>query len=263
MDEGFGLQARALGDREAVLDVETFGAWLSYRDGKFEEAALSHARIARQTRSSLTAITSTLACASAWMEDFAFERARVMALEGMALAARARQPYLEARAAWIVRSCGYRIGEIFEVDHDLLAAVARLRTPWVESLVMLNEAAVAWRSGAYDEARALASEVQGVSDALGRSERSLIARCIAIASGASVSAEEKASLLARARACAVPGLGMQAIGLLGVDVTSDTALSLARQVPEARWGKRMEVMSVDEALRACAVRVGTRSRGTG
>ena len=256
-------EALEIGDAETILEVAAAGAWLLYRDGRFADAACQHAGIARQTQSPMLAITSMLASASAWMEDFAFERARAIASEGMAMAARARQPYLEARAAWIVRTCGYRLDEMVDIEPELLEAVTLLRTPLIGSLVKLTEAAIAWRVGDHAAARGLATELQAESDAVGRSARSLIARCIAIAAGADATAEERAGLALRAKECSVPGLGVQALGLLRAPVEADEMLALAKQVPENRWDRRMDVVSVAEALTACGVRFRTSSRGTG
>jgi len=73
--------------------------------------------------------------------------------------------------------------------------------------------------------------------------------------------EEREALASQALECAIPGVGIQVLGLLATagpaNVPARAVIPLAAEVPEAHWGERIDVTSVHEAL----VRLGLTTEG--
>ncbi|WP_437909086.1 serine/threonine-protein kinase [Sorangium sp. So ce327] len=229
-------------------------ALLRYSQGRFEEAAALHA-VAAEEEPRLTArIAATVNCASALLEAFRHQEAAERAAVGRELAARARHAYWEGRAEWLLRAARYRMGEAHEPDLELVEAVQRVGVQELEALVRLNEAAVAYRAGALELAAALADRAAWLWRQMARPWGALLARSVALACGAGAQEAEVRSLAALAVQCRIPGIGVQALGLLGPafpearDSWRDAVQGLVHGIPREHWGRRIEVLSVEEAL---------------
>jgi hypothetical protein len=101
----------------------------------------------------------------------------------------------------------------------------------------------------------LAGRAEQVWKELNRQGGPLLARCPALACGAPAGAGEVEALADRAIACRIPGIGVQALGLLGQAFPDarprwkDGVPALVEGIAREHWGQRMDVLSVDEALR--------------
>ncbi|WP_433928233.1 protein kinase [Sorangium cellulosum] len=233
-------------------------ALLRYSQGRFEEAAALHAVVAEEEPRVTARIAATVNCASALLEAFRHEEAAERAAVGRELAARARHAYWEGRAEWLLRAARYRMGQAHEPDLGLVDAVQRVGVQELEALVRLNEAAVAYRAGALELAAALADRAAWLWRQMARPWGALLARCVALACGAGSGAgaleAEVRALAALAVQCRVPGIGIQALGLLGRVFPEarpswrEAVPGLVQGVPREHWGRRIEVLSVEEAL---------------
>ena len=242
------------GEPLAQLSLAEGEALLRYGQGRFEEAAALHAEAALREPWLTGRIAATLKCASTLLEAFHHREAAERAAEGRELAARCRHAHLEGRAEWLLRAARYRMGETTAPDMELVEAVARLGVHELEALVDLNEAAVAFRAGL----SAIAVELSGNAGRLWREMdrpwAELLARSLSLACGAAAQEGEVAALAERAMVCPVPGIGAQALGLLGRSFPEmrgswrDAVGRLVSEIPRERWYQRIDVLSVEEAL---------------
>ncbi|WP_437758324.1 protein kinase domain-containing protein [Sorangium sp. So ce1389] len=229
-------------------------ARLRYIEGRFDEAAALHAEAAASEPWQTGRIAAMLSSASALLEAFRHREAAARAEAARELAARCRNPYWEGRAEWLARSALYRMGEAAEPDLELVEAIGRVGVPQLEALVCLTEAAVAYRA----ERAAVAAELGGRAARLWRGmdrpSGALLSRCLALAAGAMADEGEVEELAAAAMACRVPGIGLQALGLLGRVAPGARAGfrgalgALAEGIPRERWDERMDVLSAAEAF---------------
>ncbi|WP_438035771.1 protein kinase domain-containing protein [Sorangium sp. So ce204] len=229
-------------------------ARLRYVEGRFDEAAALHAEAAASEPWQTGRIAAMLSSASALLEAFRHRDAAARAEAARELAARCRNSYYEGRAEWLVRSARYRMGEAAEPDLDLVEAIVRVGVPHLETLVCLTEAAVAYRA----ERAAIAAELGGRAARLWRGmdrpSGALLSRCLALAAGAQAEEGEVAKLAEEAMTCQVPGIGLQALGLLGRVAPEARAGfrgalgALAEGIPHERWDERMDVLSAAEAF---------------
>ncbi|TKD10418.1 serine/threonine-protein kinase [Polyangium fumosum] len=248
--------AASSGEHAARVVLDAGLARKAYQDGHFEDAARLHLRVAAAEPFLAARIAALDHAASARMETFRFDEAAAYATEARALAQRCRHAHLEARAEWLLRAVGYRACRVERPDRELIDAVERLGVPDLEGLVCMNEAAIAFRGGDRDLARALAERADRIWTGMGKRWASLLARCLAIACGRRVGEGEGLDLAAQVAACPVPGLGIQMLGMLALvfqdvrDHYRGALAELCEGVPPAYGSMRMEVLSVDEARAA-------------
>lgn len=241
------------GERLAKLTLLEGQGVLRYLQGCFHDAALLYAGAAKLEPGLSGRIATTLKSASALLEAFEHDAALASADEARAMARACRSPYWEARAEWLVRAALYRKGQSSEPDLELVDAVARVGVDDLEALVALTEAAVAFRSGALSTAVTLAERAAGIYRRLQRSGAENLARCLAIACGATVDALELDPLSKTAMECEIPGLGIQALGLLGRRFPKErrrwrmAPSRLWEGVPREHWGERIDVLSIEES----------------
>ncbi|WP_437627889.1 protein kinase domain-containing protein [Sorangium sp. So ce1151] len=246
------------GEPLAQLTLLEAQAMLRYVQGRFEEAAELDAAAAEREPWLTSRIAATLSCASALLEGFRHEEAAERAAAGRELAARCRHAWLEARAEWLLRAARYRMGEARAPDLELVSAVQRLGVENLEALVCLNEAAVAFRAGELDVARELSARAAEIWKQMDRPWGALLARCLSLSCGAPAQEGEVQALGVLATGCRLPGIGVQALGLLGrvfPEARSgsgwqDAVEGLVEGVPREHWGRRIDVLSVEEALEA-------------
>lgn len=248
--------AAASGDRAAAASVAAWLGRLRYCQNRFEEAARLEDEAAGQDAWLTVRISARLDGASAWMEVFALDDAAARAEEGLALARRCRLPALEARAEWLLRCIAYRAGRTDGggPDEELVEAAARLGAPHLEGLICVGEAAIAYRGGERDAARALAGRAHRIWSGTGHPLGSLLAGGLLVAAGGALGPGEIERLAAQARGCAVPSVGLQVLALLAergvsVEAAPEALRAMAGQgAPRTRWDQRLDVLSIAEAL---------------
>jgi hypothetical protein len=164
------------------------------------------------------------------------------------------------RARWVLRSMRYRRGEVVEPAPELVDAVAYIGAPDWEPVVLVTEAAIAWRAGDVDRARRLTRTAFERWPPTGNKAGRLLAAGLMAACGDALSPAERRDVVTGARACTAAGVGIQALALLAPLEPSDDApnpivLDLANQVPRPRWCTRLDVLSVHESLQRLRVDV--------
>jgi hypothetical protein len=209
-----------LGDEPS--DRAVAASWrgrLSYREGRFAEAARLQLEAAGLERWPGIQVTALARAASAWMEDFDFSAAEEVARETRALAARCRHTLYEALAEWVLRTVSYRCARAVAVDEELIDAASALGVRHVEALVSMTEGAIAWRSGRPERARPLAEAAARIWSSLGMRDGELLARAFAVWTGAAATPTEREAIT-----------------------------RAAAQVPRRHWEQRIDVLSVAESL---------------
>lgn len=229
---------------------------LRYRQNRFEEAARLHLRAARGRMTPDRRVSAHLNAAYALLEALRFEEAGRVATTAAEEARTMRHAVYEGYATWVLRSVAYRSARAEAPRPDLVEA-ARLVRPHLGAQMGLNEAAVAWRQGDDTLAARLAREAAEAFAVLGLHEAAALGRALEAAAGAATSVPEASTVAAvnPGRAWTIPDLGLQAVGLLalaGVDVSPWAAAlpALASGRPQSTWSVRLDVLSIDEALRA-------------
>lgn len=242
--------------------------WLSslrgrrlYRQGRFDEAAAAHQRAAALAPGTPEMVLQRVHAAAAWLEAFRHEEAKRAAGEALSELGSLRNPVLEARAEWAFRAARYRLGETDGADLELVAAVDALKLPYFAPLVALTEAAAAFRAGDAATGRALAERAAAAwESARIQPEMVLLANALAIACGAPADEGRVDELTEAAGRCTVLGVGAQVLGLLGwfrpgaIRVSDQGWRELTAGVPGDCRGKRIDVLSIEEAESVCSRR---------
>jgi len=243
-------------EQAAHLPLDQWRGWLRYREGRYAEAAAIHERSAARQTDRGAVLVARLNAASAWLEANEWERAKRLADESREEATRQRHALSAARAEWISRAAAYRGGLAGGVDHELVGAVARLGSPYLQALVLLNEAAVAWRSGDHETARSLALESADLCRSMRQEPAAGLATALAAAAGARLATADLSRVLAEAWTSSEPAVAVQVVGLLARapgTLTRHHALHAHRRAEEVTrkdWPHRREVLSIQEALAA-------------
>jgi subtilisin family serine protease len=239
------------GPRASALAAE---ARLSYRRGAFADAARLHLAAAELEPLVSGRIDETFRAAASLMETFAHDEAAACARRARDAARASRHPRAEAWAEWALRAAEYRAGHELVPDEALLAAIALLGQPELTPLVALTEAAIALRASALAPALRWALDARDGWRALGLLDNALLAEALAIGLGHPLEAAALPDMVARAGRCPVTGLGVQVLGLLARggarlgDEDRRLARALAGEVPRPMWSRRIDVLSVAEAL---------------
>jgi tetratricopeptide (TPR) repeat protein len=230
---------------------------LRYRQGRFDEAAECHALAAQGEEWPVSKIWARLNESTALLEAFRWDEARRAAQEAFEWARDCRHSICEGRAEWLLRSIAYRTGALDTgpVDEALVEASSWIGAGDLESLVCFTEASVAMRAGQREQARALAERAYRNAQPLHERVGSILCTALFVSLGGTVTVER--GMVEAASTCTIPGIGLQALALLasgGVAVPRDEALlrTLANLVPEKHWSRRMDVLSVHEALQILA-----------
>jgi hypothetical protein len=246
---------------ESSTEAQTrarFAGWLGrlrYRQGRFEEAARLHGEAADWETWGAARIAARLNAASALMEAFRHEEAAAWAEAAREQARACRHAFFEARAEWLLRSTAYRSGRALEPDRELVNAVALLGMRDFEATTYLTEAAIAYRAGDLLCAADIADRAARIWTSIGDTGPAMLARSFALACGSARGAADEIDALAeRARACATPGLGIQALAFLTLTEGSArpdwqaAALPLLAGIAPPHFQMRMDVLSARESL---------------
>ena len=245
--------ADRVGDPEARAAALAFQGRLRYRQGRFAEAGRLHEAAASLERLPTLRIAARLNAASALLEAFCHADAERLAELARAEAAACRSPFFEARAEWVGRTARFRAGTEMLPDEELVEATASLNVPDQLAVTCLSEAAIAWHARLFEVAARLAARTRRTWEMLGLRAGAQFAECIEIASGVASSDEDVLSLARALEASPVPGVAVQALGLLSVRLPKHPWLLAAVQ---GAWERtepalrplRGDVLSADEAL---------------
>ena len=241
------------GDARSKALLLTWTAMQHYRHGRFIDAAECSQRAASLAPDVVTRLTATTDAAASWMEAFRLHEAVDSAREALALATESRQSYFEALATWIARTSAYRGEEPLVCDPGVVDDVALLGVAHLEALMALTEAAIALRAGDRATCRALAGRVRARWQGVERSDFANLGAAMEVYAGDEIGPEAIGAMIAWARGCPVPGIGVQVLALLrpawppGWMPDEESVERLSRQVPEECWTRRIDVLSVAEA----------------
>lgn len=224
---------------------------LRYRQGRYIEAARllgEAAGLSARSRAMASRITQAAALLEAFDMAGAIDRARAVGAEARAL----RHTQIELRAVFIERSALYRLGRINRPAPEQVEAAAFLG-PMAEALIADIEAAIAWRVGAVELARALALRAAQRFGEEGRTESAALYRALAVRCGEDVAPGALRDLVELAGAAREPDFGIQIAGLIAFALPPGHLAPLthalaARGRPPDEWGHRLDVMSYHEAL---------------
>lgn len=228
---------------------------LRYRQGRYAEAAACFADAARLRSSRTGRLGAAVNEASVLLEGFDLEAARAragaLAREAHAL----HHPRIEATAVYIERTARYRQARRLRPRPALVEAAAAL-TPALEAMLATIEAAIAWRRGEVVLARTLARRGADAYIDAKRPDVAALLRALAIHLGDVPRGGELSALIEDAPRMAQADFGLQILGLLAVYAPPQRLAVEARALASrgrspAQWSVRLDLMSYDEALRAC------------
>lgn len=248
--------ADSMGTAETCAAALVWRGRFEYQRGDFVRAAEIFERAASIEPNASGQALALFHAGASWLEAFQLDNAWRCAEQARVLAEEHRHAYDEARAEWLIRTIGYRQGALLEPDLALVDAVADVGSADLEALVCCTEAAVAFRLRDKPTTIRLAERARRLWTGMKKTWAALGARSLALAVGTGTLIEEARCLAKEAAACHVPGLGVQVLGLLAMGFPGERltdlhiAQRLANQVPRAFWSHRIDVLSVEEALRA-------------
>ncbi len=200
----------------AVLD---WLGWRAFGHDRFAEAAELHLQRARVASSPLARVQAFGNAAGAWVEALEFDRAEAAVRDGYAALGTRRVPTLEAVLETAHRAVLYRRAVPAQPDVELADAVLVIGAPATAAMILLGEAAIAWRAGGNDVAVRLArlaaaqwraGRPPGASPSAG----AVLADTLAFAAGAPLDDGPLAALVEATKACALPSVRAQAAALL-------------------------------------------------
>ncbi|MBK8256810.1 MAG: serine/threonine protein kinase [Polyangiaceae bacterium] len=235
-----------------------FCCWLGrlrYRQGRYDEAATLHGESAECAPWLTVRCAALTSQASALMEDFRFDEALETAERALVLARASRHAYGRAQTEVVARAIAYRRAEPISPDLPWIEALANLHVPELEALACLTESAAAWRGGDLDLARSLAVRGRQAWASVGETGGGLLLiSALALACDkARDETKEATTLYEQALDCSIPGVGIQVLALVAPRLSSaplgaERIRALAAQVPESKWGLRIDILSVQESL---------------
>jgi hypothetical protein len=252
--------AHASSDPEALAELAWWTGRISYREGRFEEAARRCAEAADRLTWTTDRVFARIHAAIAAMEAFHYEEAARWAREAAEAAAACRNALHEGLAVWVERTIAYRLDVAKAPDLELVDVASRVGSlEMLEASVRRNEAAVAWRLGDATLARALAISARDIGDRIGEAMGArMLAAALAVACGDAMTPSQLDALQRGALECEAPGVGLQVLALIGgregrPRCDAAVAMRLAATVPRERWGERLDILSIRESLVHCGV----------
>jgi hypothetical protein len=205
---------------------------LAYRQSRFPEAAALATQAALSDEGSAYAVADALAAASAWMEARRPQKALPLARQARAHAAELRHVAYEARAIWLERALRYRSADAIEPWPALADVAARhTQAGSLGPLILLNEAAIAWRLDQLEPAQRWATAAYDAWTRQGQPAGAALASALIVQCGGPGEPHE-----IQARATDAPvGIRQQVHALL--------AGPIDRQLPSAATVWRAEVLA--------------------
>ncbi len=234
-----------------------FASWrgnLLYRQGRFAEAAALHLEAADARPDARGRLSCLLNGGLALLEAFDLDRAAAIGETLGAEARRLRMPLFEAFGARITRAVAYRAGAAEGPDAALAEAAGHLEHVTLPALIALNEAAIAWRTGAADGALRLVELTITLAERAGQGLIARLARGIGWMQRPPADMAPIAALAAAGEQVSLPRIGAQLLGMARrihpapPPAWAAAARRLADQTPRARWHHPLEVLSLDECV---------------
>lgn len=249
--------AAAAGSARARALVWTWEGLHAYRVGDFGLAmARQGAAAASGALDEVTRIGALIDQASAAIEAGSLGLAGRVLEEALAAAAACRHPVLEARATWLARSLAYREGRDEEADLELAEASGHLGRASLEAVLCMTEASFAWRRGAGDAAARLAGRARRAFVRSNNAWAALLTEALEAAARGACAEADRVRLVSEAGRCPVPEMGLQVVGLVALGSgearaeEEELAEALYAAVPAGRRGRRLDVLTAEEALGA-------------
>ncbi|MES2643727.1 MAG: serine/threonine-protein kinase [Myxococcota bacterium] len=153
---------------------------LRYGEGRYVEAAEWHLRALPLKEGTADRLSTTINVASAYLEAQRFDDAARWATEALALAAQRRSVLFEARVTWILRCVDYRTERPTAPDFELVEAMALVGAPVLSANACFTEAAIAWRTGANEDAARLARTAEALWSAQGLESSRIMGTALAL-----------------------------------------------------------------------------------
>jgi hypothetical protein len=227
---------------------------LRYKQSRYTEAGQHHRRAAALRQGRASRIASLANTAITLVDGFEFDAAREVATELLELARTARASIYEMYAEWALRTADYRQCKPMTPDLDLADAVEHVGDPGHSGLVLLNEAAIAWRCGQ----PSIASDLLGRAQALWSGDEwrwhRELGRVLAIELAGAISRDDAQLAWEQTQSCPHPCGRLQLLGALlrrtegGAPAEwAAEARALATRFPEATSHLRFEVLAPAEA----------------
>ena len=242
---------------EAVATPEAhgwYGLWRGqhlYRSSAFDEAAACLGAAVDDLPEPNAQLMARLMQASSLLEAGRLDEAATVAETAGEVAAGLRLPVHELRATWIRRSALYRAATEMAPDAELVELAGQVGVGALEGLVLLNEAAVAWRAGALEKAREWANRAGALWHDLGAGEMADLADALAFAAGAATDARQLEAMVERAAKAHHLMNRLQILCLLNIagaeEISSRALRTAARGVPERDLRRRWDVVAPMEA----------------
>ncbi|MBU1900367.1 hypothetical protein KKB55_21705, partial [Myxococcota bacterium] len=158
IDEEIAARPELAGPQLALLRGRS-----AYRQERYAEA-LEHYEAARQSPRLLDRVKASLAIGSTALDSGDIARCEASARAALEALGALHEPYIEARATYLLRASRYRAGALEAPDEALIEAAGLACAGYYEALILLVEAAFAWRLGDDAAARrwsARAAEIWG------------------------------------------------------------------------------------------------------
>lgn len=263
--------------------VQQWEGYPLYRRFRFREGARAHEAAAALAPSPAFRVQAWAEAAACWVEAYAHGQEADgeppdALLDRAAAAVAAGWDALGARRVAVhellLRNAERRIAHARDAlrvrpDPAAVEALGVGLDPRLAIVGLVAEAALAWRHGDLALVRRAAAMAEAACRGL-FPPGLVIARGLGALAGGPAVGADRAALLAAARGAAAPGLRAQGLALLAAadpdvaDAVRDDVVAAARQVPSRAWGRRREVLSLDECLRYVdrpAPRPGRRAGG--
>lgn len=205
-------------------------------------------------------ISSLLNSANALVNAFECEHAARTARRARDLARGCHHANYEARAVAIIRSVAYRMGDPMQVDMGFVNAVEALQLPEFEGVILQVEAAIGWRTH-HPATQVLALRAHERWSRSGNRWGAALVSALGLAMGATLPGANATALTTLARACPLPRVSLQIMGLIAMaqrpieDLSAAEVDVWAKSVPAHYQDLRLEVLSVTEAMDALKARL--------
>lgn len=240
--------------REARGSLIGWKGMRAYYRGEFLEASELHLDAARIKDRPSAKLSSIISAVTALMDGLDYDAALQHARAALARAEKLHRHRDQAYCHYLLRSLRYRLGEPLEPGDELREALGILGAPNLSAVIYMVDAADAFRRGERANAAELAREARSNYERTGNRRGEALMRALVLRCTDDVDPAEAHELVAFARQCSAPRIGVQIVGLLlGADIPArpewgDALAELAATVAEADHHKRLEVLSVEEAL---------------
>lgn len=239
-------------------------AWeglLRYKQSRFAEAAAHHRRAAGLRRGKAARIASLANTAIALVDAFELDAARAVAEELLEASRAARISFYEMYAEWALRVVDYRRGKPMRPDLDLADAAERVGDPGNAGMVLLNEAAIAWRAGDDTLARDLLTRADVQWSAPAWQWMRLLTRTLAIELAGPISLADAEQAYREWKDTPFPDGRLQLLGALLRHVEGTAPEAWLREAHELAQAARPEhrdlrcqILSTNEACLAAEAR---------